>query len=69
MYKIEKGLTMLERKSDAYPFQQMDVGDSFYVATSSRSTLQVYACREGQRLNRAYSVRKVDGGFRVWRIA
>jgi hypothetical protein len=56
-----------------YPFTSMDVGDSFFVPylggrpdvlKSLRSLAPYYRNKQGVR----FTVRKVDGGVRVWRI-
>jgi hypothetical protein len=53
-----------------YPFADMNVGDSFFVPeTIKRTNVQnaayMYACRK----NVKFSVRAVEGGLRVWRVA
>jgi hypothetical protein len=53
-----------------YPFNDMTVGDSFLIREPSmvknvRSAAWMYSKRHGWR----FSCRKVDGGWRVWRVA
>lgn len=59
-----------------YPFGDMDVGDSFFIALKEgefkamtirkvRSAASYYGRRNGKK----YVTRRVSGGLRVWRIA
>lgn len=62
-----------------YPFEKMVVGDSFFVPAKDEIDLHVMAKRlrsaaADSRLpwtknGEKYSVRKLDGGIRVWRVA
>ena len=64
--KIDKGIPYPARKAK-YPFNEMDVGDSFFIEAgfdAARSSSAVF----GSRNNKKFSFRKVDGGFRCWRI-
>jgi hypothetical protein len=72
MYKIEKGIKIPEffchRK---YPLSEMEVGDSFFVeGTLKKNTINTavswWSKRKGN--TRKFTIRKVDGGIRVWRI-
>lgn len=78
MYEIEKGvpipeLTRRGKSGSKYPFAKMEVGDSFFIDTESseitfkgfRPTVYRYA----KILNCKFTIRKVDGRFRVWRKA
>lgn len=75
-YVIEKNVPMIGRKSpEFYPWDQMEVGDSFLVPCSEEESVKVASRMSGvcsgrrQRHGQKYSVRKVDGGIRVWRSA
>jgi hypothetical protein len=53
-----------------YPFDDMHVGDSFLITDpgmvkNARSAAWMYAKRHGQR----FSCRRVEDGWRVWRVA
>lgn len=53
-----------------YPFDDMQVGDSFLITEAgmvknARSAAWMYSRRHGMK----FSCRKVDGGWRVWRTA
>lgn len=73
MYKIEKNVAVPHtRNDDKYPFDQMQVGDSFFVPCSGANTREARHVRnhvagrnhEGKA---AFITRTVDGGVRVWR--
>lgn len=75
--KIEKGIPqpVRGRGGRKYPWSGMDVGDSFFVpdVTSAKlsgaaSSYTNHRRRTGKSVPK-FSVRKVDGGVRVWRTA
>lgn len=68
MYAIEKNIPMPVGRGN-YPFASMQVGDSFFVPRMKAQTLSAAACGYQKKLNMKYTVRTVDGGVRVWRIA
>ena len=49
-----------------YPFDDMRIGDSFMVSTQSAAKS---ACTAAFARGLRASRRKVEGGYRVWRIA
>lgn len=74
MIAIDKNvpLTKTTRKSHGgqpskYPWTQMQVGDSFFVAGKTVKSFSGNTYSAGKRLGQKYSVRSVDGGIRVWR--
>jgi hypothetical protein len=68
-FVIEKGVPLPGRgRSPIYPFEQMEVGDSFAVPEDKRHVVGPAAAWFGKRHGRKYSVRKTTGGFRVWRV-
>jgi len=59
-----------DRQRLKYPFDDMDVGDSFLLTDPSmvknaRSAAWMYSRRHGMK----FSCRKVEDGWRVWRTA
>lgn len=77
--KIEKGIEMprINSKNSYYPYEKMEVGDSFYIEvkegenmwnvqsrllTSSKSFILK------NNLQWKFTTRKMDKGFRIWRI-
>lgn len=74
MYKIEKDVPLVEWKRGpkyTYPFGDMQVGDSFFVRAEPRfrglhnSALNFVRKHEPDK---KFSVRRVEGGFRCWRV-
>lgn len=52
-------------RTPKYPLAQMKVGDSFFSAKTGLSRLvSIY---KKKNLGTNFTVRKVDGGWRVWR--
>jgi len=80
MYKIEKDVPI--PRSRAYPFQEMEIGDSFFVSCdgyqtqSKRDKFRVIGCRIIQSLrpfrqNGKKFITRTDrenNGIRCWRI-
>lgn len=63
--KVEKGISIPLKKSAKYPWNEMAVGDSFFVAGRS-SYFPMKTC---DAKGRKFTQRMVDGGLRVWRVA
>ena len=70
--KIEKGIPLPDfqrgpSRATKYPYAQMVVGDSIFIATSKKSVSMhiMWATRTGFK----FTFRQVDGGVRIWRIA
>jgi hypothetical protein len=63
--KIEKGIPLPCR----FPFEQMEVGDSFAVPPDvHRTTVSIAALRYGRKHGAKFSTRKTpDGTIRCWR--
>ena len=77
MVKIEKHVPLptLREEYSHYPFDEMDVGDSFYVPdvgdgrSIHRLQTQVsYMNRHASKATGKFTTRRVDGGLRVWRF-
>lgn len=71
MIQLEKGVARptnygVGRGHKKYPWEIMEIGDSFFVAGRSR-TLQSQASNAGFRYGRKFTAYRVDGGVRVWR--
>ena len=80
MLKIEKGLPIppkFKRTSvtDGYPFDGMEIGDSFLVESPVKNQKKTAARvafamqRSARATGRKFTLRKVDNGVRCWRIA
>ena len=53
----------------AYPYEEMDVGDSFVVPRSARGKVLNANYRAGKRLQRVFIARTEGETIRVWRQA
>lgn len=76
MITIEKNIPMPEARSKGrYPYADMQVGDSFYLETKGVDEIGVArrlrgsSFLYGKKSGAKFSVRKMDDGFRVWRVA
>jgi hypothetical protein len=62
--KIDKDVPLIGK----YPFENMQVGDSFLLPeTIKRTSVAVAAMRYGRNNNKKFTVRKTKDGFRCWR--
>ena len=66
MIKIDKDFPLPTK----YPFEQMEVGDSFALPPSaSRENVAAATSRYGKNHKKIFTVRKSnDGTFRCWRL-
>lgn len=70
MIKIDKDIPLPSDKwMKKYPFEDMEVGDSFLVRDQPRQHMSEHASRIGKKLGRRFMVRTVPEGVRVWRKA
>lgn len=72
-FKIDKGVPLPETyQRGKYPFREMGVGDSFFVAAAKRSQITSTVSYAGRRQGKRFITRAVieNGvkGTRVWRI-
>jgi len=75
MITIDKGVPVppLRTRVSKYPWPSMAVGDSFFVEAtpeemkSRAASLSRGATAAGKKLGTQFTVRKMDGGVRVWR--
>lgn len=70
--KIEKDVAMpggLRFGARTYPFDQMEVGDSFLCNGFERHKLTSAAHSWGRVHQQKFSVRKTAEGYRCWRVA
>ena len=70
MFEIEKNIPLKQITARAsYPFAQMEIGDSFFAEGITVNRLTAAAALHKKAHGRSFSVRKVEGGYRVWRVA
>lgn len=69
-YTIEKDIPYPESSKKAkYPFQEMEIGDSFAVEKEKRNTILTSSQYWGMKLQRKFSVKRYGEAYRCWRIA
>ena len=70
--KIEKSVPMPsgpgKRGRMIYPWDEMDVGDSFFVDGVSSAAMSACASAFGRRNGKKFTCRKEGTGTRVWRV-
>ena len=67
MIAIEKGVEV-PRVGAVYPYEVMEIGDSFLVPNGVSQVVCNSNFRMGRKLKRKFMCRRVEGGIRVWRI-
>lgn len=68
--KVEKGIPApAPREVVEYPYADMEVGDSFHVEGGTLNKMCYQNRKAGNKLGWKFTVRKVEGGVRVWRVA
>lgn len=66
---VERGVGLpAPRMVYAYPYEEMDVGDSFVVPTSARQKVLNANYRAGKRLGMVFQARTEGEQVRVWRV-
>jgi len=66
--EIEKMVAIPESKPK-YPYEDMKIGDSFFVKGGNIQTIANSNWRKGKALGMKFISRRVDDGVRVWRTA
>ena len=69
-FDISKGIDIPDGRA-SYPFEEMEVGDSFFIPCEDRKEANRRAANARNAsyryVERKYMARLVDGGVRVWR--
>ena len=70
MIKIEKNIPIPSSNRISLPFNEMKIGDSFFVKSGKTTTVQ-WAVQRYKSLHKgtAFITRKEQDGRRVWRVA
>ena len=72
MYEIEKNVEMPRLragKEPKYPFENMEVGDSFFVEGGNLPSIRSSAAYARKRYNAGkFKSTEMDGGVRCWRV-
>jgi hypothetical protein len=70
MYEISDNVPIpAPIKKHNFPYDELQVGESFWVANTPMPILCNCNRRQGKRLNRKFICRKEGEGVRVWRVA
>jgi hypothetical protein len=71
MFTVEKNVPLASKK--AYPFDQMEVGDSFFVPAADDKKIGYIRAQinnvKKDYPNRIIATRRETGGLRVWLLA
>lgn len=71
MEKIQKNIPMPSTKAGRktkYPWNTMEIGDSFPIPTTDENTAIAYASGASKRYKKQYKARFYKGEFRIWRV-
>ena len=71
-FEIEKGIPIPENAGRGYcryPFKEMSVGDSFALGIDNLNSVKVLASKYSKADDKKFSVHKVEGGYRCWRVS
>ena len=69
MVTLEKNIEIPEKQKIAkYPYEALELGDSFYLEGGDLSKLCNANYREWRRTGKKFTARKVENGVRLWRI-
>jgi hypothetical protein len=69
MVTLEKNIEIPEKQKIAkYPYEALELGDSFYVQDGDLGRLCNANYREWRKSGKKFTARKVEGGVRVWRV-
>jgi len=73
---IEKNIPLPPARKPVFPAREMEVGDSYFIPVAGKvwlsprsASIRSTASQWSKKLNRAFVVRHVEGGIRVWRTA
>ena len=55
-------------KRNVYPYESMDIGDSFFLESANPQTVANNNYVRGKKLGMKFIARKEGNGVRVWRI-
>ena len=67
--KIDKGIPVPLNPRRLYPFDEMEIGDSFAVPLAEHSAIHSATCWRAKRHGEKYTIRRMEDCVRVWRTA
>jgi len=72
MYRIQKNIPIPAKKSagrkQVYPFEKMEVGDSFAIPLSKAKSAAAIMVKYAKRTGMKFTKRLLDKEVRIWRI-
>ncbi len=73
MFKIEKGIEAPKSRVGRYPWNEMEVGDSFLVPCrdDEKRVVQTKLCGASsnrRKFGERYRAAQAEGGVRIWRV-
>ena len=69
MIEVEKNIPLPRTETAGkYPWHSMEVGESFFVTGDVKRVRNVLCSSFGRFKPKKFSLRKVEGGVRCWRI-
>ena len=71
MTKLDKSMPIPSKRGDKYGLLKMEIGDSFQIDTRELAILVMSYAHylKVTRPGKVWTVRKVDDGWRCWRVA
>lgn len=65
---IERGVPIPKKGREIYPWRFMKIGDSLFFRNRDYWDVNVIAYKAAKRHGFKFTMRKVSGGVRVWRV-
>jgi hypothetical protein len=70
MIQIETGVPIPKQDwRTRYPLLELEVGQSFFVPDGDNNSISARASYMGKTHSRTFTVKKLKGGVRCWRVA
>jgi len=69
MILIDKGIPIPPKSNCKYPWREMEIDDSFFLKATPKLKIKSLASQcniAGKKYNRKYTIRTVQGGYRIW---
>lgn len=66
--KIDKNIP-IPNSVNKYPFQDMEIGDSFYVSSITTRKFSNYRDTKWTKYGKKFTAKKENDGVRIWRIS
>lgn len=72
--QIDKGIPIPKRnagrpRGSKYPYQDMEIGDSIFLPVTTSGSASATTNHWKKQSGFTFSQRKVEGGYRAWRVS